>query len=286
MIYSLKRGVVSSSLPLARSESVSGQIHSLFKSSLNIAFGEELVNVANSRMQCSSFGLKLEDDKVDQLIQSAIVADRVVQKGSRLILYSSYGGVIEIDLAKLEVIDLKVKPVEITPERIELISRVLSEMADLEQVGLPMDERTVAVLRGLTDQGMKKEALDTAFEHLIGRGKGLTPSGDDVLLGYLLMCKLFGKSPCLEQYRVKQNINRTTLISANYLRELCRGFVSEYFQNFCLAAARMDEGLMRQSVEQIKNVGATSGHDMLLGMSLGISKIGGTIVKFPETVLS
>lgn len=285
MIHFSKPGVVSSSLPLARSENPTGQIHSLFKSSLNIAFGEELVNVANSRMQCSSFGIKLDDNRVDQLIQSNVVGDRVVQKGSQLVFYSSIGGVIELDLDQLDVLDLKVMSVEPDERRIKLVSQILSEVMTFDNVGLPLDEQAVNVLRDLTDPDVGQEALTHAFEFLIGRGKGLTPSGDDILLGYMLLWKLFGKSPCSKIIRFNDFLKRTTLISANYLRELCRGYVSEYFQSFCRAAARLDEGMMRRCAGEIKKVGSTSGNDMLLGMSLGISHIGGTIVKFPKTVL-
>lgn len=285
MNFSFKPGVVSNSLPLARSDNPTGQIHSLFNSSFNIVFGRDLVNVASATMQCSSFGLNLSEEAVTHLIKSLIVGDRVVQKDSRLVLYSSCGGVIEINLAKLKVLDLKLKRIEPTVERVEAVIRALESVAWLDDIGLPIDERTVGVLRSLCAADLAKETLQEVFEFLIGRGKGLTPSGDDVLLGYLMVRKLFGNTPRSEQWRVKEIEQKTTLISVNYLRLLSMGYVSEYFQNFCQAATIPDDASLKQSVERIKRVGATSGSDMLLGMSLGIDKIGGTIVEFLQRVI-
>jgi len=50
-----------------------------------------------------------------------------------------------------------------------------------------------------------------------------------------MVLKLFGKTPMLEEWRLKSAIQKTTAISASFFRMLFRGYISEYLQNFCQA---------------------------------------------------
>lgn len=276
------KGVVSYSLPLTRLRKTTGQIHSLFTRSYNIAFGCDLVNVASADMECSSYGLKLSPEEVKFQIKSLNVGARVVWEGSRLQLFCRNGNVIEINLAELTVLDLKLRPTQPTKERVEAVARSLEFAVTLKDTGLPQDEETLRVLRSLCQPDLSEKTFRIAFDYLIGRGQGLTPSGDDVLLGYLMMLKLFSIPLCLEKLRLKDYQDKTTLISENYLRLLRQGYVSEYFQNFCQAASIPDQASLRQIVARIKGVGATSGSDMLLGMAIGISKINGVNLVLPK----
>lgn len=273
MNSSLKPGGVSSSLPLARPDSLLGQIHSLFNSSFNIAFGDELVNVASSQKQCSSYGLVLDEGLFTPLIKSILVGDRVSQKGAQMLIYSTYGGVLEINLDELDVLDLKIRPIQPQLERLQAIDEALESVSWQDEIGLPADERSHAELQKLSNAAMSTEEFYEVFDYLCGRGKGLTPSGDDVLLGYLMVLKLFGKTPILEEWRLNSAIQKTTAISVNYFKMLFRGYVSEYLQNFCQAAEKSDIELLKQSVTAIKQIGATSGSDTLLGISIGVGKI-------------
>ncbi len=285
MTFSSKPGAVSSSLPLARPDSMLGQIHSLFKSSFNIAFGDELVNVASSQMQCSSYGLVLDEEVVIHLINNIVVGDRVTQKGSQMLIYSTHAGVLKINLDELTVLDLKIRQIQPQPERLEAIVSALESVSWQEEIGLPGDERTLSKLRKLTSDEMSTAEFYEAFDYLCGRGKGLTPSGDDVLLGYLMVHKLFGKTPRSDEWQLKLAAKKTTAISVNYFRMLSRGYISEYLQNFCLAAEKPDVEALKSSVKSIKHIGATSGSDMLLGISIGIKKIGGAIAEFPHIMV-
>ena len=236
MTSSIKPGEVSSSLPLARPNSPHGQIHSLFNSSFNIAFGDELVNVASSQKQCSSYGLVLDEGLFNPLIKDIVVGDRVLQKGAQILIYSTYGGVLEINLDELDVLDLKIKQIQPQLERLQVIDNALESVSWQEEIGLLADERSHSELQKLSNAAMSTEEFYEVFDYLCGRGKGLTPSGDDVLLGYLMVLKLFGKTPRLEEWRLQSAIQKTTAISVNYFRMLFRGYVSEYLQNFCQAA--------------------------------------------------
>ena len=266
---------------MARSSKVEGQVHSLFSRSYNIAFGRDLVNIASEEMECSSYGLKLNAEELKFQIKSLNVGDLVVWEGNRLELFCHHGDLIEINLAEMKVLDLKLLPVTPTKERLETLARPFESAVMLEQTGLPSDKGTLGVLRSLCQPDLSEKTFRLAFDYLIGLGQGLTPSGDDLLLGYLMMLKLFGFPMYLENLRLEDYQDKTTLISENYLIMLCRGYVSEYLMNFCQAAIVPNQTKLRQTLARIKGLGATSGSDILLGMAIGISKITGVNLVLP-----
>ena len=94
---------------------------------------------------------------------------------------------------------------------------------------------------------------------MTGRGKGLTPAGDDILLGYALIEYLHKKSIKLIYG------NYTTDISKQYFDAFNRGYVNEYM--FDLFSKDVEEAVLN-----ITKIGHTSGYDLLFGIFLGIKK--------------
>ena len=112
MTQEYKSGLISSGLVQTLFPKASGQILSLFDHSFNIAFDEDLLNVANSLLDCSSFGLTLPEIDFETLRNDVLIGDRVRYHTDRLTIYSSLGGVYEILLSKLTKIDLKIVTVQ------------------------------------------------------------------------------------------------------------------------------------------------------------------------------
>lgn len=104
----------------------------------------------------------------------------------------------------------------------------------------------------------------------LGRGPGLTPSSDDMLVGMLLAAQLDGAlSPqqCEEFFAASGNLFVvTTRVSASYLRYASHGLFGSPLLHFATSVQR---GLrIAQSVEKLLGVGHTSGADTLLGFWL------------------
>ncbi len=76
----------------------------------------------------------------------------------------------------------------------------------------------------------------------------------------------------LEELSVK-----TTLISANYMRLLARGYMSQSVCDLCNATRLAKQAELNRSAQKIIQIGATSGSDTLLGMALGLGYFGGNI---------
>lgn len=279
MTKELMSGLISSGLVQTPSSKATGQILSLFDHSFNIAFEEELLNVASSRLDCSSFGLTLPETDFEDLRISVLIGDRVKRDANRLMIYSSLGGVFEIVLSKEKLIDLKIAPVQADATLIATIIKTLAEFPIREKTGLHIDPHTQNFLDTLTVPFLPQSEFETSANFLIGRGRGLTPSGDDILLGYLMTFKLFDLPIHSELLQSNTLVTKTTIVSANYLRMLDLDIISESFKRFNKAILYRNIQHLRLSISRITEIGATSGFDTLLGVKLALKRI---LAEIPE----
>lgn len=117
----------------------------------------------------------------------------------------------------------------------------------------------------------------TAMRPLIGLGPGLTPSGDDFLVGYLtaLWCTV-GNDPSRKRFltdlssELSQATRDTNQISYTYLRCATRGHVSEPIATLAQQIAQSnDRNSVRAATQAALRIGHTSGSDGVLGLLLG-----------------
>jgi hypothetical protein len=117
--------------------------------------------------------------------------------------------------------------------------------------------------------------LDRLIGRLIGLGPGLTPAGDDVLVGLLAALQQTGTDPgALATLRagVVQRVHRTTDISAHHLRLAAGGHFSEPISELLDALLGVaSRGAVAARVGQVLRVGASSGADALLGVRVGLA---------------
>ncbi|QIU90155.1 DUF2877 domain-containing protein [Yokenella regensburgei] len=115
------------------------------------------------------------------------------------------------------------------------------------------------------------ENISPAVTSLMGLGIGLTPSGDDYLVGLAII--LFISGHPLEKYRdvflsaLQAGRNNTTLLSAITLEA---AFAQRYRENIGRLTAEIMAGKQtatEKTLSAIKNIGSSSGCDMLYGMA-------------------
>lgn len=128
-------------------------------------------------------------------------------------------------------------------------------------------------IEGLRAALLRKDDLVAAARPLLGLGEGLTPSGDDVLLG-LLAGLFYGGSSAgpLGPWLFSEARQATTAVSANYLRFAARGAFSEELEGVArtlLAVAEPDWGLVRHLIGH----GHSSGTDTLIGLTLAVETL-------------
>ena len=111
---------------------------------------------------------------------------------------------------------------------------------------------------------------------LIGLGEGLTPAGDDFLVGVLAVARRFRPGFLVDHPDVGRALaaaarDRTTVIAGAFLTEALEGSFSEVVIALatasCAAAART-------ALADLLEMGATSGADTAAGMRLGLAALG------------
>ncbi len=129
-------------------------------------------------------------------------------------------------------------------------------------------------------------SIGTSVSRLIGLGQGLTPSGDDFLVGFLtaLRC-MAGKNKKRQAFfrdlrkMIVYYSHQTTDISRTYLYHATRGQVSSKLASLVEAIAR-GEGSERllQVAKDAMQVGHSSGMETVAGLLIGLSAWGNRLL--------
>lgn len=118
--------------------------------------------------------------------------------------------------------------------------------------------------------------LRKAAKGLAGLGPGLTPAGDDLLLG--AMHGIWATKPEVEAREISSLIAqaaapRTHVLSASWLEAAAEGEAAEAWHTLVAAVSASDERLLRNAISRILPTGHTSGSDALGGF-LGVLEAG------------
>lgn len=147
--------------------------------------------------------------------------------------------------------------------------------------GFPLDNSngeigiiTKALLDGhrsayLQQAKRRRPDLTTAASFFIGLGPGLTPSGDDYLIGQLAVAYQTKNLPDIElaiTQAVSAHQKKTTPVSQHYLNNAIRGNFSQPIRDLCHATMQNEEEVLITAVQKLLNHGSTSGHDALIGI--------------------
>lgn len=125
-------------------------------------------------------------------------------------------------------------------------------------------------------QARKLADVTAGVMALAGLGPGLTPAGDDFLVGLLAALHATAQvGQGQDQQRLCQLIattaaTQTTRLSAAWLQHAGAGHFSQRWHDLILALNGGISAQVRQAVTQIKATGATSGGDGLFGFVTGL----------------
>jgi hypothetical protein len=190
-------------------------------------------------------------------------------------------------------------PLEMESER-QVVADALERMAPAESVAgilaprasrsggahaklLAAFERGLEAIRAYVDGGREANAAaDAIASEIAGRGPGLTPSGDDLLVGILhavsVWPSLAGRRgpAALRALLHGASAPRTTRISRAYLEAAARGWATEPWHALVRGlAASGDAGddARSEAVRKVVRVGETSGADALTGFCWAWSRL-------------
>lgn len=137
--------------------------------------------------------------------------------------------------------------------------------------GWPRARRAMATLAA----GIRESHLGSISDGaraLAGLGSGLTPSGDDVLVGALLALTAWAPpaAAAIRRTLVDAAAGRSTRISEAYLRAAARGEASEAWHQLLAVLPTGAPTTFIPALRKVIAVGETSGADMLAGFLLAL----------------
>jgi Protein of unknown function (DUF2877) len=130
--------------------------------------------------------------------------------------------------------------------------------------------RIAALRAALTTRDPAAAAAEA--RNLMGLGVGLTPSGDDLLVGLLAALEATG-SPmraALARSIAADAVARTTAIGGSALIHAARGEFAERLHDVLIAIRLDDPETTERAIARATAYGATSGIDTLVGLFLGL----------------
>lgn len=113
-------------------------------------------------------------------------------------------------------------------------------------------------------------SLRELLSWLIGRGSGLTPAGDDFIVG--LMAALPHRADLYAQVAelLSRDPGLTGLVSRAYYQAALAGRFDHHLNRLAEAEAKRDKAMFQMYLEKIQNHGHSSGTDLLCGLRLAL----------------
>lgn len=124
------------------------------------------------------------------------------------------------------------------------------------------------LLEGLQTPDMAQ--CEEATSELAGCGVGLTPEGDDFLLGCLLAVRILLDQDTAEGLAgsiVEKAVERTTILSAEWLQSAARGECGQPWHSLLESLLQGRSGLIEAAASRILQQGHTSGSASLAGFA-------------------
>lgn len=273
-----------------------GHVHSVFNSSFNLAFGGRLVHVGALGNGLAPFGIGLDQANAHLLTTLLAVGLEVVWDEASMSLLFPKG--ISLSLAEAKWTNHKMQPFTYDYPSLEdnfmfLADRLLQDdwTTGLAQT---MEEKR-RIIQYLVDSSSSiadvpvLEKLDEikelvlhhdldekkVFDYWIGRGLGLTPSGDDCLTGICaVLSALEGTDQTflqkLKPYLMEHGQKRTTYVALEYLLYATESKFHSHLLNLCYVLDKPRGAEFLKAVEEMKEIGHTSGADTVVGMLIGM----------------
>jgi len=270
---------------LCPSQSFDGQVHSVFAKSVNITTSlseAPWVSVLDSSLPATPTSFQCSLAGLGNLTAKLRVGDGAFMRG----------GIIRFKPSRMVSVNtLGARSWQPEPELIQLDHPLLHrnlravEQALLAHIGNKTGQPISALedylkLSGLTVPARLGALPEALFDNL-GKGHGLTPAGDDFLLGVLAAA--YGLRPLWPQAeQVVQrlaapglfNAYQTTSVSAHYLQLALAGHFSQLVQRLVFHLLQTaDATQVQQALSATLAIGASSGADTSAGIVYAIGQL-------------
>jgi len=248
-----------------------GKIHSVFEQSLNLIVEEQLINLTVSGNFLSSFGVQLSQTAFQEILPFCQLGNVVKLTQQSLTIYSQLG-IKRLSFSDIQIVPLDIGAIEPNLSTLLTLKKILDTKQLEKRLGLPVGNRERMYFDFLQNPDMGDEKWLALVEYFVGRGKGLTPSGDDLLMGYFFILKVYQyKIYSVLEVQLREVNGLTTDVSWNYLSALLSGYASSTFIELQIGLeGKLSYSELDQLVDAILAIGHTSGSDSCYGVLLGL----------------
>jgi len=272
-----KQGIKSSYLSLILPSSGAGIIHSIFSASFNIEIDKQLIHITSSKHQLSCFGLNVKGSVVQEIIEKGCVGDIIYIQENLLRIYTRQK-VFTIPLGELAEINLRIEQKTWDIDRLRNNETIqILESLDYSKAGLHDGGHYDFLNKLMSQSDFNRESIHELMNRFVGRGIGLTPSGDDFIIGYLMVQCAFNHPMFIRirnEFENKITYFSTTDISKQYYRCILKGYASSYFVKLLNNISNSNpRNSSHTVVGKILHHGHTSGIDTLFGVYISLGNL-------------
>lgn len=260
-----------------------GKIHSVFNRTLNIVLNVQfpnMITIGDSSIAGSPNSVSITNYK--QLNKSLKLDQSCLIFSNRVIIDTH--SIIHIEPPYTSVMsDSEFMDMMVVETHIEWLKKLLEKKNPYKQQPsyLPFYNQVLIEGQSLSHAIVhrNRKEIERSTKQLIGMGVGLTPSGDDYLTGLLLTLRRWSKQfGFISQAIFMGELNlmtQTNIISQHQLYFALQGegkqSVVEFIGDF--VNDEMAYGEFQKQVQDVLNIGSTSGFDILLGILAGFNII-------------
>lgn len=251
-----------------------GRVHSTFAQACNLVCNDRLLTIAAHAIGDGPATLRLAAGGPADLREWLEIGERV----------DCRKGVARMRRIELSLLRARVwRPVECRPllagARIEAHLRSAQARLAQRRGTAPSVIDAAAAALGEACRALDRDQAARQVDRLVGWGEGLTPAGDDFLVGLLAgLDALVGDVEARRRFRcalaatVGVRTSRTTAIAANYLSLARAGHYNAPLVEVRAALlCEEDPGVVDAALQRALAVGATSGADTVGGLLAGLS---------------
>ena len=250
-------------------------VHSSFQNGLNLIGDNGLVFIGTMKNGELPFGIHLNDEDTNNLINNDNSKGFIWDKEKSTLI----SGQFIINLSKSRVYDSHLNIIEDSniDNSIKYLTDTLLNVTDDTGFDEPI-KRFISSNKLISDiqknlKSNNTKEIEASLRSLIGRGRGLTPSGDDFLIGLLWVNRIrtiIGKDFYTSLMTLSINESLTTDISINYYKEAFKGNFSSPLINLYNSLIHCDKIKINFGIEEVFKCGHTSGIDTLAGIVFGL----------------
>jgi hypothetical protein len=268
------------------SEYDKGYVHSVFSNVINLRVNHELVSLISQGGFNSPISLKVDKENFDAYKVKEKIAVSAKKEALTIGNGIKISNLNEVEswipkTNKKETGQINTKTLQLVSELVKIYGKpeglkpLLHIINGEKSSNMNIySEKAVPLITSIIESF--PEELETAVNHasnLAGLGPGLTPSGDDLLMGLACTLNLFGNHYGINHEAFTQKLLRsiegkTNFISRAFLKHYTEGKPSENIDSFYLSILNGNPEAIEENIRKNCRVGHSSGTDTIIGVLL------------------